>query len=246
MCLVWTVGGGQLFHSCHYAPGLPHNPSIPQGGDVAFEVVGGKRLPASLLLPQHFTQVFRLVGLGLIPQERPQLGVRAAVKILRGGLLLVALFIMQNEIVRFYRLGYNVPEMLLVVQLIESSTDFPAHFAGQLHGVGKNMVAGLLPIKFPCVVLSGVLQEYVTFPETVRPGGARHPQQGFIFGLITGGGLTEHVFVNLKIILIKGGILAHDLFQRGQNIHILKLIHGLPPPYPLTSPAPGAVSSVPS
>ncbi len=142
---------------------------VPQGSDVAFEVAGDKRLPASLLLPQHFPQVFRLIGLGLIPQERPQLGVRAAVKILRGGLFLVSLFIVQNEIVRFYRLGYDVPEMLLIVQLIEIPTDFPAHFSGQLHGIGKNIVAGLLPIKFPCVVLSGVLQEYVTFPETVRP-----------------------------------------------------------------------------
>ena len=43
--------------------------------------------------------------------------------------------------------------------------------AGQLHRVGQYLVTGLLPVKFPCVVLSGVFQENITFPETVRPGG---------------------------------------------------------------------------
>ena len=152
---------------------------------------------------------------------------------------------MQNEIVRLFRLRYDVPEMLGVVQLIQVAPYRAALGADQLHGVGQNTVTGLLPIKLPCVVLPGVLQEYVTLPETVRPGGAGHPQQGLVLGLVAGGGLPDNLFVNLKIVLVKGGVLAHDLFQGGQNVHVFKLVHGLTPPIPLTSLAPVASCPVP-
>ena len=96
-----------------------------QRRDVGFEVAGGKLLPAFLLLPQHFPQVFRLIGFCLIPQERPQLGVGVAVKIQAGGLFPVALFIVQDDGVGLYRLGSDVPEMLGIIQLIEIARIFP-------------------------------------------------------------------------------------------------------------------------
>lgn len=65
----------------------------------------------------------------------------------------------------------DVLKMLLVVQLIKIASDSIILGAGQLHSVGQYLVAGLLPIKSPCIVLPGIFQEHITFPEAVRPGG---------------------------------------------------------------------------
>ena len=54
-------------------------------------------------------------GLGLIPQERPQLGIGPPVEVQTGGLLPVALFIVQDDVVGLYRLGCDVPEVLGIV-----------------------------------------------------------------------------------------------------------------------------------
>lgn len=51
---------------------------------------------------------------------------------------------------------YDVLKMLLVVQLIEIAPDNIILGAGQLHGVGQYLVAGLLPIETPCIVLPGI------------------------------------------------------------------------------------------
>lgn len=73
------------------------------------------------------------MGLGLIPQEISQHPVRASVKILAirdvtGSMLI-------KEPVHAHRLGgfNDVPEMLLIVQLIEITPDGAALCAGQLH-----------------------------------------------------------------------------------------------------------------
>ena len=64
-----------------------------QRRDVGLKVAGRKLRPAFLFLPQQLSQVFRLIGLGLIPQERPQLGIGPPVEVQTGGLLSIALFI---------------------------------------------------------------------------------------------------------------------------------------------------------
>ena len=78
-----------------------------------------------------------LLGLGLIPQEISQHPVRASVKILAirdvtGSMLI-------KEPVHAHRLGgfNDVPEMLLIVQLIEITPDGAALCAGQLHRMAK-------------------------------------------------------------------------------------------------------------
>ena len=135
--------------------------------------------------------------------------------------------------------------MLGIVQLIEIAANDAPHLAGQLHGVGQHPVTGLLPVKLPCVVLPGALQVHITFPETVRPGRAGHPQKRPVLGLVAGSGPPDDLFVDLKIALVKGGVLPHELFQRGQNIHILKPVHGVTPPIPVLFPAAAVSSAVP-
>ena len=121
------------------------------------------------------------MGLGLIVQKVSQYPVRASVKTLALRDVTGAMLI--KEPVHTHRLGgfNDVPEMLRIVQLIEIAPDSAALCAGQLHRVGQYLVTGLLPVKFPCVVLSGVFQENITFPETVRPGGPGHPEQGLVW-----------------------------------------------------------------
>ena len=97
MRLVGAVGGRKTFHFRNNALGLIPDQAVMQRRDVGFEVAGSKLLPAFLLLPPHFPQVFRLIGFCLIPQERPQLGVRPSVKIQAGGLFPVALLIVQDD-----------------------------------------------------------------------------------------------------------------------------------------------------
>ena len=242
MRLVGAVGGGQIFQPGHDPLRLGQNHAVMQRRDVGFEVAGRKLRPAFLFLPQQLPQVFRLIGLGLIPQERPQLGIGPPVEVQTGGLLPVALFIVQDDVVGLYRLGCDVPEVLGIVQLIEIAANDAPHLAGQLHGVGQHPVTGLLPVKLPCVVLPGALQVHITFPETVRPGRAGHPQKRPVLGLVAGSGPPDDLLVDLKIVAIKGGVLPHELFQRGQNIHILKPVHGVTPPIPVLFPA-AAVSS---
>ena len=152
---------------------------------------------------------------------------------------------MQDDVVGLYRLGCDVPEVLGIVQLIEIAANDASHLAGQLHGVGQHPVTGLLPVKLPCVVLPGALQVHITFPETVRPGRAGHPQKRPVLGLVAGSGPPDDLFVDLKIVAIKGGVLPHELFQRGQNIHILKPVHGVTPPIPVLFPAAAVSSAVP-
>ena len=134
-----------------------------------------------------------------------------------------------KEPVHTYRQGgiNDVPEMLLVVQLIEIAPDSIILCACQLHGVGQYLVAGLLPVEPPCIVLPGIFQKHITFPEAVRPGGPGHPQQGLVHGLIAGGGPLDNTLVNVKVALIKRGVLPHDLTQRRNHVHILKLLHPL-------------------
>ena len=96
-----------------------------------------------------------------------------------------------------------------------------------------------------CVVLRGALQVHITFPERVRPGRAGHPQKRPVLGLVAGSGPPDDLLVDLKIVAIKGGVLPHELFQRGQNIHILKPVHGVTPPIPVLSPAAAVSSAVP-
>ena len=47
--------------------------------------------------------------------------------------------------------------MLRLVQLVKISLDFPVLNPGQLYGIGKNTVAGLLLMEPPCIVGRGVL-----------------------------------------------------------------------------------------
>ena len=119
--------------------------AVMQRRDVGLEIARRKLRPAFLFLPQQFPQMFRLIGLGLIPQERPQLGIGPPVEVQTGGLLPVALFIVQDNVVGLYRLGCDVPEVLGIVQLIEIAADDAPHLAGQLHSVGQHPVTGLLP-----------------------------------------------------------------------------------------------------
>lgn len=112
MRLVGAVRGGQLFHSRNNALRLVPDQAVMQRRDMGFEVARLKLLPAFLFLPQHFPQVFRLIGFCLIPQERPQLGVGMTVKVQLGRLFPVALFIVQGDGVGLYRLDCDVPEML--------------------------------------------------------------------------------------------------------------------------------------
>ena len=44
---------------------------------------------------------------------------------------------------------------------------------------------------------------------------------------LAGSGPLDDALVNIKVALIKRGILPHDLAQRGQNVHIFKLLHPL-------------------
>ena len=101
-----------------------------QRRDVGLKVAGRKLRPAFLFMPQQLPQVFRLIGLGLIPQERHQLGIGPPVEVQTGGLLPVALFIVQDDVVGLYRLGCDVPEVLGIVQLIEIAANDAPHLAG--------------------------------------------------------------------------------------------------------------------
>ena len=62
-----------------------------------------------------------------------------------------------------------------------------------------------LPVKLPCVVLRGALQVHITFPETMCPGRAGHPQKRLVLGLVAGSGPPDDLLVDLKIFAIKGG-----------------------------------------
>lgn len=220
MRLVGAVGAGQVFQPGHDPLRLGQNHAVMQRRDVGLEVAGRKLRPAFLFLLQQFPQVFRLIGLGLIPQERPQLGIGPPVEVQTGGLLPVALFIVQDDVVGLYRLGCDVPEVLGIVQLIEIAANDAPHLAGQLHSVGQHPVTGLLPVKLPCVVLRGALQVHITFPETMRPGRAGHPQKCLVLGLIAGSGPPDDLFVSViivPVISLEGFEKAND-GRRGKGV----------------------------
>lgn len=167
------------------------------GADRSFSLSTMRRASVSIRLScKAVTWALKSPGLGLIPQEISQHPVRASVKILAirdvtGSMLI-------KEPVHAHRLGgfNDVPEMLLIVQLIEITPDGAALCAGQLHRIGQYLVTGLFSIELPCVVLPGAFQENVTLPKTVCPRGPGHPKQGLIHGLIAGGVPMDNAFVN--------------------------------------------------
>lgn len=104
------------------------------GADRFFSLSTMRRASVSIRLScKAVTWALKSPGLGLIPQEISQHPVRASVKILAirdvtGSMLI-------KEPVHAHRLGgfNDVPEMLLIVQLIEITPDGAALCAGQLH-----------------------------------------------------------------------------------------------------------------
>lgn len=67
------------------------------------------------------------------------------------------MLIEQRVIIGGQRFFDYFPEVLRIVKLIEIAFDYPIFFPGQLHRIGKDFIAGLLPIKPPCVMLPCVL-----------------------------------------------------------------------------------------
>ena len=189
------------------------------------EVARFQPFPPLLFLIQKIAQSVGVVGLRFAAYKLPKLRVGAAVKALRCGLRPAPMLIMQGYSIGGQRLFRNVLKVLRVIQFIKAALNFPALCACDCDGIGKDMVAGLLPVKPPCVVLPCVFEEHVAFPEAVRPGRARQPQKP----LIPGGGacrrLSDNLFVNFKIILIKCGVLPHDSVKGSNQIHVFKLIH---------------------
>ena len=108
------------------------------GADRSFSLSTMRRASVSIRLScKAVTWALKSPGLGLIPQEISQHPVRASVKILAirdvtGSMLI-------KEPVHAHRLGgfNDVPEMLLIVQLIEITPDGAALCAGQLHRMAK-------------------------------------------------------------------------------------------------------------
>ena len=94
-------------------------------------------------------------------------------------------------------------------------------------GVGKNPVVGLLAAEFPCVVGLRIFEQHIPFPEAECSRGPGQPQQQLIFRLVAAGGLPQHLDVIGKIALIVCGVLVHNGFQRSDQVHIFKLLHGL-------------------
>ena len=141
---------------------------------------------------------------------------------------LVALYGASDKTLRAVRAAFpDVLEVLLIVQFIQIALHGSVGCAGQLHRIGKNPVMGLFAAEFPCVVGLRVFEQHVPFPEAEcsrRPG---QPQQQLIFRLVAAGGLPQHLDVIGKIALIVCGVLVHNGFQRSDQVHIFKLLHGL-------------------
>ncbi len=116
-----------------------------------------------------------------------------------------------------------MPEMLLIVQLIEITPDGAALCAGQLHRIGQYLVTGLFSIELPCVVLPDAFQENVTLPKTVCPRGPGHPKQGLIHGLIAGGVPMDNAFVNVKVILISS-IFQYLAGSHGFDVRLVRRV----------------------
>lgn len=70
--------------------------------------------------------------------------------------------------------------VLFIVQLVQVALDLPVLRPGQLHGIRKDMVAGLPFIETPCIVRCGVADENVALPEAVCPGRAGKPQSSAV------------------------------------------------------------------
>ena len=112
-----------------------------------------------------------------------------------------------------------------IVQLIEVSPDFSALPARQLHGIGKNTVACLLPVELPCVVWAGVFEKNVALPEAMRPGRAGKPQKRPVLTVGACSSFVNDLLVNLKIASVKAGVLLHHRIKASQYIHVFKLLH---------------------
>ena len=144
-------------HFLHHASGFLFYPVIVQHGYMGFEIPRTQLFPAALFLHEYAPQGFRVVRLRFKAFKLPKLRVGVAVKILSGGYAALPMLINKRVIIGRDRLFYHAPEVLLIVKLIEVAFELPVLFPGQLHQIGKDGIAGLLPVKPPCVVLPCVL-----------------------------------------------------------------------------------------
>ena len=124
---------------------------------MGFEIPRTQLFPAALFLHEYAPQGFRVVRLRFKAFKLPKLRVGVAVKILSGGLCPFPMLINQRVIIGRDRLFYHAPEVLPVIKLVKVPFELPVLFPGQLHQIGKDNIAGLLPVKPPCVVLPCVL-----------------------------------------------------------------------------------------
>ena len=175
------------------------------------------------------------MGLYLEAFKLPKLGVGITVKASVCGLLPRPMLIHKRHRPGCKGIILDALIVLFIVQLIQVALDLPALCPGQLHGIRKNRVAALLLVVTPCIVRGGIADENVTLPETVRPGRAGKPQEGFI--LLAGACrlFRNDLFINVKIALIKSRVLFQNSFKGSQHVHIFKFI-----------PFPHRVSSFPS
>ena len=67
------------------------------------------------------------------------------------------MFINQRVVVGRYGFFDYFPEMLQIIQFIKIAFDFSLLCACQFHRIGKDSIAGLFPVKPPCIMLPCVL-----------------------------------------------------------------------------------------
>ena len=169
-------------------------------------------------------QGFRVFRLYFKAFKLSKLGVGITVKASVCWLLPRPLLINKRYCPRVNRVILDALIMLFIVQLIQVALDLPALYPGQLHGISKDKVAGLLLVETPCVIRCGVLDENVTLPEAVSPGRAGKPQKGLILFIRACRLFRNDLSVNVKIALIKSRVLLHYGFKGSEHVHIFKFI----------------------
>ena len=119
--------------------------------------------------------------------------------------------------------------MFTKIQLVQIADCSFALNEIRLDHESDKMIVRLLSVELPSVEIAGIADKCFTFVETLRAGLPGKPQKTLFIRLIAFRCSLDDPFVDLKIILVEGGVLFYDLSECFIQVNLCVFLHCITP-----------------
>ena len=112
--------------------------------------------------------------------------------------------------------------MSCIIQLHHIPDDCTIPRPGDLKRISQYGIAGLIMVKLPGLILEGVFDVDLPFPEKIGSAGTGHPEKMLVLGIIRGREALKELAIQLKVLLVVFGVNVGDLLQGGDQVNVFK------------------------